>query len=333
MKGVVTIIDVAKKAGVAPATVSHALNGKRPVNELTKKRIIKAINDLGYVPSWNASRMKSGRSGIIGCLAVDITETFTNEIIKGIELGLAGGEYSLLIVSAVEFNGDLNKAYNFLKAHNVDGAIFCYHISKGVGNLINNIDPFCPMVSINMQWKGMTSIVTDHFSGGAQAAEHLISCGVKEFAAICGPGDRISAINRFKGFEERLKNYSYDLNEQNVLFGEYSFDHGYDSTKKLFSKNKSIDGIFCENDYIAAGAISAAYDLGISVPDDIKILGYDDRDFSKFWRPPISTFSIPLGQMGLMGIYKLKDLINDKNKKEEIMTLQAKLIPRKSTLK
>ncbi len=75
----VTIMDVAKAAGVSPATVTHALNGKRPVSEMTRKRVLAAVESLGYVPSWNASRMKSRSSGIIGCLAADITETFVNQ--------------------------------------------------------------------------------------------------------------------------------------------------------------------------------------------------------------------------------------------------------------
>ena len=95
----VTIVDVALHAGVSPATVTHTLNGKRPVSNATREKVLQSIEKLGYIPSWNASRLKKGKSGILGCLAVDITETFVNQLVKGIEQGLNGGEYSLFFVS------------------------------------------------------------------------------------------------------------------------------------------------------------------------------------------------------------------------------------------
>ena len=109
----VTILDVAEMAGVSPSTVTHALNGKRPVKEETKARIKKAIDTLGYVPSWNASRLKGRFSGVIGCLASDISESFVNQIVRGIEQGLIGGEETLLFVSLVEFGGDFEAAFRF----------------------------------------------------------------------------------------------------------------------------------------------------------------------------------------------------------------------------
>jgi DNA-binding LacI/PurR family transcriptional regulator len=328
----VTIFDVAKRAGVAPATVSHALNGKRPVSEKTKEKVNMAIKELGYVPSWNASRMKSSKSGIIGCLAIDITESFVNKIVKGIESGIRGGQYSLLYVSAIEFDGNFQKAYDFLKSHKVDGTLFCHHIPRALTQDQKNLDTVGPLVSINTKLDGITSIVIDNKTGGLQAAEHLISCGVKHPAIIAGPKDRLSAINRFVGFDSRLKDFNIDLDTNNVMFGEYDADHGYQAAKKIIVSNKKVDGIFCENDYIAAGAINAALDLGLSVPQDIKVLGFDNRDFSKFWRPSISTFDIPLEQMGLMGAFKLKELISSNTVGGEVVALQSKIIPRNSTL-
>ncbi|WP_320128755.1 LacI family DNA-binding transcriptional regulator [uncultured Sphaerochaeta sp.] len=332
MKDTVTILDVAKRAGVSPATVTHALNGKRPVGEQTRAKVLSAIAELGYVPSWNASRLKSGSSGIIGCLAVDITESFVSRIVKGMESGLGSGQYSLLFVSAVEFDGDLKRAYNFLKGHNVDGTLLCYHIPNGDTSVLSDIVPFCPMVSVNMAFPGMPSIVLDNVAGGLQAAEHLVSCGVKHPAIICGQETRVSAIDRLTGFSRRIQQFGLALKAENILFGDYQAEHGYVSAKRLLENDAAIDGIFCENDFLAAGAINAIKDLGYSVPEDIKILGFDNRDFSVFWAPPISTFEIPLHDMGLLGMYKLKEMIETKKEANtEVVTLQPKILPRKST--
>ncbi|MDD4083804.1 MAG: LacI family DNA-binding transcriptional regulator, partial [Sphaerochaetaceae bacterium] len=302
MKDSITILDVANYAGVSPATVTHTLNGKRPVKKTTKEKVLSAIKELGYVPSWNASKLKSGKSGIIGCLAIDITQVFVSKLIKGIESAL-GHQYSLLFVSAVEFNGDLVAAYNSLKAHNVEGMLICYHIPEG-DNILSDIVPFCPTVCLNMAIPGFESIVLDNVSGGFMAADYLVSCGVRHPAIICGPETRYSTIDRLEGFSKRMEKLGISLNKENINFGEFDAEHGFEAAKKMFVKDKKIDGIFCENDYLAAGAINAVKSLGMEVPSDVKIIGFDNRDFSSFWSPSISTSEIPFHDMGMLGMVK-----------------------------
>ena len=332
--GNVTILDVAKRAGVSPSTVTHSLNGKRPVGPGTRERVLRAISDLGYIPSWSAQRLKGGNSGIIGCLAVDITETFVNQIVRGVEKGLVGSNLSLLFASGVEFGNDFDKAYAFLKSHRIDGLLICHHLPVGSRNhLIETMDQV-PMVSINMAIDDMISIVPDNILGGLQAAEHLYVSGMRHPAMIGGPEDRLSVIDRLEGFGKRVGELGLDFSNKQVIFGDYSFDHGYEAAAVLMNRFPKIDGLFCANDYIAAGAMTRFTEMGIAVPGQVRVVGFDNRDFSRFWPIPITTFQQPLQDMGLLGMSLLRCAIDSGGslKTETKHILQSRLVPRASTM-
>ena len=330
MSDQVTIVDVAELAGVSPATVSHALNGKRPVGNMTREKVFKAIETLGYVPSWNASRMKGGKSGIIGCLAADITETFVNQIVRGIEHGLTGGEFSLFFVSGIEFGNDLKKAYDFLKSHKVEGILFCHHLPIWKEFNLNSQNSTIPIVSVNMVTPNMISVIPDNYTGGYQAAEHLYGCGMRNPAMICGPHDRLSVQDRLKGFSQRVQELKLTL-PNDKYFGEYDYSHGFEATTRLMQEHPATDGIFCANDYIAAGAIASLQKAGYQVPQQVRVVGFDNRDFSEFWNVPITTFELPLQEMGMLGVSILKQIINTGVYHAEKRILQSKILPRESS--
>lgn len=329
----VTIFDVAERAHVSPATVTHALNGKRPVGAETKTRIMDAIRDLGYVSSWENSKEKAKSHKVIGCLAADITESFANQIVRGIEEGIPGGEYSLLFASSIEFGNDLARAYDFLKSRSVSGMLFCIHIPFTEVYHLPGTDAGIPLISVNMRMNNpnIVSIVTDNVNAGYRAAEHLYSCGMRHPAILCGPQNRISAADRLAGFSCKLKELDMKLPDT-VYYGGYTFEHGYQDVARLMDAYPETDGIFCENDYIAAGCITRLHEKGIEVPGQVRVLGFDDRDFSGFWTPGISTFYQPLREMGFMGIGLLKTMIAAGQSTQKEYVLQPRLIPRGSTV-
>jgi LacI family transcriptional regulator len=326
-----TILDVAKLARVSPSTVTHALNGKRPVGRETRDRIVSAINTLGYIPSYSASHLRKGCSGIIGCYALDITGAFTSKIVRGIERGLAGSELSMLFVSGVEFGNDFEKAFQFLLHHNIDGLLLCHHIPtilESVGALKN---AGLPVISINMEQEGVKSIFPDNLNAGMIAADHLYASGMRRPAMICGPENRISATLRFEGFKKRIAELGLPFSDRSFIHGDYSYEHGYNAAFRLVGGEPAVDGICCVNDYIAAGAINRLSSMGLKIPEDIRIIGYDNRDFSEFWPIPISTFEHPLEEMGFFGISALQCALRSGITDLEPQILQPRLIPRAST--
>ncbi len=328
MSSETTIHDVARRVGVSVTTVSQALNGKRPVNKETKEKILKAVEELGYVPSWSASMLKRKKSNVIGCLATDITETFVNQIVKGIEKGSAETDLTLLFVSLIQFKNDEKAALNFLISHNVSGILFCQHIPY-IENMLFFENSKVPVVSINQEFSNGVSILPDYVSAGATAAGHLVSCGVQHPAFIGGPSNRISSNRRYEGYVSKLNELGIDGGVNHS--GEFSFSHGFNAAKRILSTMPKTDGLFCANDHIACGAVTAIHELGLRVPEQIKIIGFDNRDFSAFFSPPITTFAQPLEDMGILGVTILRDQIKTGISDTFVRKIPCRIIPRMST--
>jgi LacI family transcriptional regulator len=291
-----------------------------------------AIEELGYIPSRSASYLRKGNSGIIGCYAIDITENFASKIVRGIERGLRGSDLTMLFVSGVEFGNDFSRACHFLESHKIDGLILCHHIPDIFGGVQEIRDSGIPIVSVNMKLEGIPSIFPDHLNGGIIAAEHLYTAGMRHPAMICGPGDRLSNRHRLKGFSERIRELGLVFSDAYFIYGDYGYEHGFKASAELLERDSRIDGIFCANDFIAAGAINRLTLMGCKIPEDVRIVGFDNRDFSGIWHIPISTFEQPLEEMGFLGISALRCAISSGSAGMEQQILQSRLLARTSSI-
>lgn len=195
----------------------------------------------------------------------------------------------LLFASGMEFDYDLYKALVFLKRRNIDGIIVSYEITKKFDNIdLNDLD--LPIITINQNISdSIISVMPNDFKGGYDAASHLIQKGITNPSVISGPKDRVSSIERLNGFRQGFKDF--DIVRIPIKYGKYNFDTGFNCARELLAEDSNIDVIFCLNDFIAAGAIDYARRNNFDVPEQIKVIGYDDRDFSAFWPTPITTFS------------------------------------------
>jgi LacI family transcriptional regulator len=324
----VRIIDVANAAGVSPSTVSHVLNGKRPISETTKRRVLDAIEELGYTPNPNAQALKSNRTGIIGFYASDITELFVTRIIRGVEMVARDKDVHIIFASGVEFDGDMESAFELLRRRRVDSVIVSFGVSREDAVLQQSrLD--VPLVAINRPAADAGySVLPDNAYGGRLAARHFAERGVQVPAFIGGPRDRLASAQRLRGFEAEL---GVTLPPERVFYGDFSYDTGEAGARKLLADLPEIDGLFCANDYIAAGAINAAPAMGREVPSDLKVLGYDDREFAAFWPVPISTITQPLEEMGIASARIVFDLLDGTEPAERHRLLRGEILPRAST--
>jgi DNA-binding LacI/PurR family transcriptional regulator len=328
----VTIRDVALAAGVSVSTVSHALSGKRPISLATKERIFKAIGELGYEPNPAAKALRSSSSGVIGFFAHDITELFSNLIIQGAErIARERGAY-LLFTSGVEFKDDIVGAIDFLRKRRVDGIIIAYGIRQG---LRPDLLPFLkiPVVTVNTTIdKSLPSVQPDDFAAGKEAAVHLLSRGCRFPAVIAGPRTRLASEERSAGFKAALRERGLAFDEaRQLVHGDFSAESGARCMDELLEKSPGIDALFCANDYMAAGAINRSQERGLSIPRDLKVVGFDNRDFSSFWPIPITTFELPLERMGAIGATMLFDLIDGLAPDPLKASLDSRLIVRRSS--
>jgi len=328
----ITINDVAKAAGVANSTVSHVLSGKRPISRETKEKVYKAIEELGYAPNPNARALRTSSSGVIGFFAYDITEVFAARIIQGAEKILREKSAYLLFTSGAEFNHDIRGAIDFLRKRRVDGIIAAFGVRQSL-----KLDAFqsfgIPLVTVNTRiHDSVPSIQPDDFAGGREAALHLLSRGSHIPAVIAGPRKRLASEERVAGFVEALAEHNVDFNpSQQLVYGDFTASSGAQCLEELLQTLSTIDAVFCANDYMAAGAINQASSRGLSVPDDIKILGFDNREFGSFWPIPISTFALPLLNMGEMSAEMLFERIEGRDPEPMHVTLPSNLIKRRSS--
>lgn len=328
----VTIRDVAYAAGVSVSTVSHALNGKRPISKATKERIYKAIEELGYEPNPAARALRSTSSGVIGFFAYDITELFATWIIQGAEkIARERGAY-LLFTSGVEFKNNFAQAVDFLRKRRVDGIIIAYGVRQPPQS---DLRPFMnlPVVTVNTSIDdAVPSVQPDDIGAGRDAALHLLSRGCGKPAFITGPEHRLASLERFAGFRDAMRERGMPIDEKlQLAHGDFSPESGARCLDELLDRSPDIDAVFCANDYMAAGALNRATERGLSIPRDLKVVGFDNREFTSFWPIPITTFALPLELMGEKSAAMLFDRIDGRVPNPMKISLPSRLIVRKST--
>lgn len=333
MGKVVTIREVARRAGVSPSTVSHALNGKRPINQATKDRINKAIEELGYVASYTASHLKASKSGLIGCYVANITETFSAYMLKGIETAICGTGYSLILASGTEIGTTYGDITNYFRQYNVDGFLLINHLSSMMSFELKG-DIGIPTVLVNLENPGYNSVLPSNRTAGTIVAEHLYEVGVRNPLFLGGPGERLSVSRRMSGFSEQYQKYGIVLDEDHIRYGEFTYESGYEMMKKVLEENVTFDGLFCANDYIALGALKCLHEKGMCVPQDIKLVGFDNRDISKYCSIPISTVDQNLEQVGRLALERLVTIIAEGNESAvQVLHAEPTLVVRTSSAK
>lgn len=307
----VTIRDVARRAGVSTATVSQALSGNRPVSRETKERIDLAIRELGYVPSYTASHLKSGQSGLLGCYVADITEDFTAYMLKGIEKAIRDTGYSLVFGSGVDIGTSNAEIGSYFRKYNVDGLFAISHLSATSVVAPAENETGIPTVFVNTQNPYYDSVIPDNATAGELVAQHMYDCGVRRPLFLGGPRNRISVTNRLSGFLNRFAANNVPIAVDCVYFNDFTYESGYEMARNAFVDHPESDGVFCANDYIALGALKFFNEAGIRVPEQVKIVGFDNRDIAKYCSIPITTVDQNLVKVGEIAVERMLVLVRD----------------------
>lgn len=330
-KSAVTILDVANRAGVSATTVSQALNGKRPVNAKTKALIQQAIEELGYVPSYTASHMKAGSSGLLGCYVADITQDFTAFMLKGIEKALKGSGYSLIFVSGTDIGTNHDEVISYFRKYNVDGLISIHHLSSVDSSSLSGAYGI-PTVMANSENPKFNCVLSSNREAGGLVADHLYAQGVRKPVFLGGPESRLSVTRRLFGFSKRFSTLGISIADDCVRFGDFTYESGYQMTKDLVESAVSFDGIFCANDYIAIGAVKYLQEKGYQIPSDVKIVGFDDRDVSLYCSIPLTTVNQNLESIGELALRRLLEMVRTGDTSIKVQYSRPELIVRESSV-
>jgi LacI family transcriptional regulator len=321
--------DVARIAGVSQATVSRALSGGS-VSAATREKILQAAKTVGYVPNLGARAMKTGRVNTIGVVVADLRNPFYPEILDALTdyLDAAGKKVTL-------WNSDgpgNDAALEAINSGSVDGIVFTT-VTEASPPLQATLTKHRPVVLINRTVESLAcdQVSSDNVVGGATVADYFIENGHRRIAFIGGPSAASTARDRRRGFCERLAAADMPLSAGLMLEGPFSHDFGYSATTRLLSADEPPTAIFCSNDLTAFGALDAARDARVSVPEQLWIVGYDDIAMSAWPAFDLTTVHQPSRVMAEAGAQALLDRIDQPTAPYKTLTFRSHLVVRGST--
>jgi LacI family transcriptional regulator len=327
-----TIREVAKRAGVSYATVSHVINNTRFVSQDTRGRVQAAMNELNYRPNALARSLRRGQTNTLGLILPDSANPFFAEIGRSIEDTAFKLGFSVILCNTERDTNREQLYVDLLSKKQVDGIIFVaagdqadslnFLLSQGMPCVL--IDRDLPNIEVD-------AVLTDNQQGGYLATRHLIELGHRRIACIAGPSHITPSAERITGYRQALEEAGIAFNEALVVGGDYHPDSGLHIAAALLDLASPPTAFFALNDLMAMGALRAAAVAGRRVPEDLAIVGYDDIEFASFTNPPLSTVAQPKSEIGSQATKLLVERIADKTTRTRRVVLLPELIIRGSS--
>jgi len=327
-KRTMTIQDVAKTAGVSVSTVSRVLNGKLDVASETQEHILSVIDDLGYTTNLAARSMRSQKKNLIGLIMPDLAYPFAFEVMKGVNRAIAESEFDLLVYTTgnIRKRGQAlhEKKYVSLLANSIsDGVIIVAPVAEEF-----NID--APVISIDPRVSNPNypSVHATNYQGAIDAMKYLLSLGHKRIGHISGRAELESSNRRLKGYRDALEKAGISVDEGLIVSGDFTTETAVKCARKLLSRDEPPTAIFASNDQTAMGVFQVAQELGIRIPDDLSVIGFDNITESKYMG--LTTVDQFISEMGYVATQMLIKLINDVPLDDQTYRMQTQLVIRSS---
>lgn len=321
-----TIYDIAKKTGYSITTVSKVLNKYPDVGEKTRKKILAAVEEMGYYPSSHARTLTTKKSWTIGVifienLGIGITHPFFNAVIQSFKQVVELQGYDLLFIANKV--GEEKKSYlDHFRYRGVDGVIIiCSNQDDIEAEML--IKSQMPTVVIDLMSSDSNVVYSDNASGSKQALEYLYSLGHRKIAHISGYQQTYAGSERLKGFMKAAKEYNLEIPPTYIVNGGFfSIEGGKEAMKQLLVLSEPPTAVYAASDTMAYGAIQAIQEQGLKVPDDISIVGFDDIAWIQYITPSLTTIRQDTKLIGSRAADLLLEQINSKKK-----TFSAERVP------
>jgi len=305
-----TIKEIAKIANVSPMTVSRAVNNSHKVREATRTKILMIASRLGYMPNRIARSLVSKKSNLISLIVANISNQFFAEISRGIEDKARENGYNVIFSSTDDDTKNLESCVRIMREMGVDGFIIAA-VSLKEPIVEELLDQNFPVVLVNRRVKknNVNYVVVDNQKGAHLAVEHLINNGYKKIGIITGESSVSTGKERFQGYRKGLLDHGLKFKKEYSSQGPFTKEHGKKAAQKMLTLKNRPEAIFAASDNIALGVMDAAGELGLNIPEDLAIVGFDDTDFSSNLKIRLTTVSQRKYEMGERGVQILIDLI------------------------
>ncbi len=321
--------DIARETGFSIATVSRVLSkASYPVKAAVREKILAAAQEMGYQPNLSARSLRTERTNTIGILVDDLLSPFSPPVVRGIQDYLKENNFLSLIINTDWDPEQERLGINTLAGRPVDGFIFVEYSHLTPNKVLDSLSKPAVFVHRLFGTKIPNSVVPDDRDGAGLAVNHLVRLGHRAIAYINGPAGWHSASERLEGYKQHLAQHGLPLVPEWLQPGDWEIEGGYKAAQSLLRLANRPSAIFAANDMMALGAIYAIQDAGLSVPHDIAIVGYDNRDFTWIVRPPITTVVLPVYEMGMVAAEMLFKQISGENSEVEEVKVKGELIIR-----
>jgi LacI family transcriptional regulator len=336
-----TQVDVAKLAGVSRATVSLVVNGladgKVPISEETRLRVLKAVEELGYEPDVRAQTLRTGGTRTIGMIAIDMFNPHHWEFAEGVEQEARERGYNVLLFTRSLDPQYIQRMMKDLMGRRLDGLILSGRLieaSEDARNTIPRIQRHrLPVVEVNDQPPEYTldCIIADYRKATEEAMAYLISLGHRRIGMVYGVVEQSLGVDRLEPYRETLHHASLPVDEKLIVYCGPTVDDGYQAALRLLKLPQRPTAIVAINDLLAIGVLRAAGDQGLRVPQDLSLIGFDNISLANYLNPRLTTATKNILQIGRDAVRMVLERIEDPEKPYQQIYIPARLIIREST--
>ncbi len=329
----ITMRQIATRARVSVGTVSHVINNTARVREPVRRRVLEAIERLGYQPSLLARGLRRNQTTIIGVIIPDISNPFFPLVVRGVEDIAYQNSYQLMLCNA---DNDAHKEqvyFDELRAYRMAGLIVIPSADSKLVSAAASGGGELPVICLDRcpeGWKG-DSITVDNSEGAYQATRYLLELGHRRIAAIAGQLHVTSAVERLKGFKQALREDGISIAPEYIQEGRFDRLSGYEKGLMMLQFSPRPTAIFAANDLVALGVLAALRELGLRCPEDVSLVGFDDLELASFTNPALTTVAQPAYQMGARAAGLLFERLRGEDLLPQHIVMKAALKVRDST--
>ena len=328
------IRTVAKRAAVSTATVSRTVNRTSTVTPALARRVWKAVRELGYYPNRQARGLVSGRSRIFGLIVSDLTNPFFPEIVQVFETLAVQHHYEILLASTMNDEEHMKLAVRRMSERRVEGvAVATFGMEEEMLESFSVREIPLVLVDVVPARPNVRSIRIDYLTGIQQAVQHLAALRHRRIAFISGPRKLRSAVAREEAFEQSMTEIGLRPDPRLIVEGDHTLEGGHQACAGLLSGPRRPSAILCSNDLTAMGVMRRAFELGIPIPKDLSVVGFDDIRLAQFCLPPLTTVQMSQAELARLA---LQALLAEAEKEgtpatSTIYELKTSLVLRRST--
>lgn len=329
----ITIKDVARLCGVGVSTVSRAMNNHPDINQETKEKIMKVIEEYNYVPNNSARNLKRSEAKTIAVLVKNIGNTFFTSMIQVLEEEIQAKKYTFVLQHVDEDQDEVQVALTLEKEKRLKGIIFLGGSVEDPKERLEKLSvPFVlTTIHLDREWTDYATVSVDDVLESRRIVEYLIGYGHRRIAVLCGSEDDTSISRlRLKGYRDALDAAGLDFDPSLVCYmetpdGAYSMLKGYDMMRELLGRTRDFTAVYAIADNMAIGACRALRESGMDIPGDCSVVGYDGLDCGKFYYPSLTTIRQPVEEMAEAAVKLLFDMIKKRSKARQLI-FEAELV-------